>query len=85
MFGIILSLPNIVVIKYEVNNTTMEQTCAEDWTYFASEHELQPIELQDFSYMPSDTLNVTYDDTFDSMSQFDTLMDMLTDELTVGM
>ena len=87
--GIVLSLPNIIVIKYESTQTangTWEQTCGEDWTYY------EPVKLvPNITEVPDYIEDVNYDYEFvdgSSDSEFDSyfnkMMDILENELTPG-
>ena len=94
LIGILLSLPNIIVIKYESIQSasgTWEQSCGEDWTYYDTP--LPPLENVSFVMPESDfdfTPEYTGDDyIFNNDTGFDSyldkMFDILDDELTASM
>ena len=85
LIGILLSLPNIIVIKYESIQSasgSWEQSCGEDWTYY----DKQPINESFFSLKSDGLTSGDYmfsnDTGFDSY--LDKMFDILDDELTAS-
>jgi len=94
LIGIMLSLPNIIVIKYESIQSasgTWEQTCGEDWSYYDN----GIVEMENTSFVLPGSNSFDFDADYSGLggdysfnndtgfdSYLDKMFDILDDELT---